>query len=212
MVTAHEIDSRLMLELQEGRDAALSELMSRWQVPLGSFVFRYMQNSADTSEVVQETFVRVYQSRARYRPTARFSTWLFTIAVNLCRNRARWRKRHPTVPLELTTSDQEGVVSEQPRTADENAPAAHLLLEKQERAEAVRAAIGKLPHDLKTALLLFQFDHLSHQEIARVAGCSVKAVETRIYRARQQLKKSLAWLMRDEEAMPDLSRQAIRRD
>lgn len=211
MVAAHEIDSRLMRELQEGHDGALSELMSRWQAPLGSFVFRYMQSSADTSEVVQETFVRVYQSRARYRPTARFSTWLFTIAVNLCRNRARWRKRHPTVPLEFTYSDREGALSELEKRADENAPTAHLLLEKQERAGVVRAAIGELPHDLKTALLLFQFEHLSHQDIARVAGCSVKAVETRIYRARQQLKKKLAWLMRDEEVKTDLSQSAAGR-
>ncbi len=198
MVTGNDNDSRLMRELQEGRDGALSELMARWQGPLSAFVYRYVQNSTDMSEVVQETFVRVYQSRARYRATARFSTWLFTIAVNLCRNRARWRQRHPTIPLDFRDPDWEGGASELERRADESAPAANFSLEEKERAEAVRAAIGRLPHDLKTALLLFQYEHLSHREIAEIAGCSAKAVETRIYRARQILKKELAWLMREK--------------
>jgi RNA polymerase sigma-70 factor, ECF subfamily len=198
-------DTRLMEELRAGNDGALSQLIQRWQKPLSSFVFRYLQNSADTSEVVQETFVRVYQSRQRYRPAARFSTWLFTIAANLCRNRARWRKRHPSIPLEFEDPEREGAKSLLEMAADEGAETPHQSVEEQERAAAVREAVGELPHDLRTALLLFQFEHMSHQEIAAVAGCSPKAVETRLYRARQHLKKRLAWLLRDE------SGQAARR-
>jgi RNA polymerase sigma-70 factor, ECF subfamily len=199
-------DAQLMADLQAGDDGALSELITRWQAPLTAFVYRYLQNHADTRETVQEVFVRVYQSRSRYRPTARFSTWLFTIAANLCRNRARWRRRHPSVPIEVEDRESDGgwVESNLP---DENAVRPQQPIERHERAMAVRAAVEGLPHDLKTALLLFQFEHLSHQEIADVVGCSPKAVETRIYRARQALKKELAWLLRDEEGSPALLRK-----
>lgn len=195
----NEHDCQLMLALQEGDDGALSRLMVRWQQPLTSFVFRYLQNHADVSEVVQETFVRVYQSRHRYKQTGRFSTWLFTIAANLCRNRARWRRRHPTVPLEVPVGKEAGAMEER-ETASEASAAPHLPVEERERAEAVKGAIAELPHELRTALLLFQYEHMSYQEIAAIAGCSPKAVETRLYRARGILKKKLAWLVREEAA------------
>jgi RNA polymerase sigma-70 factor (ECF subfamily) len=193
-------DTLLMVELQAGRDGALSDLIARWQRPLLSFTYRYTQNQADSADVVQETFVRVYQSRDRYRPQGRVSTWLFTIAANLCRNCARWRKRHPTIPLDFAVSDASGVESctERDWLEDERAERPGASLVEQEKVEAVKSAISDLPHDLKTALLLFQYEELSYQEIAEVVGCSVKAVETRLYRARHQLKKRLAGLDREE--------------
>lgn len=198
MPADNESDARLMVELQQGRDGALSDLMARWQEPLLSFTYRYTQNQADSADVVQETFVRIYQSRGRYRPKSRFSTWLFTIAANLCRNRARWRKRHPTVPLEFSAVDGEDGGLEGEWMEDERAELPHQALADREQVKAVKEAIGELPHDLKTALLLFQYENMSYQEIAKIVGCSPKAVETRLYRARQHLKKTLAWLLRDE--------------
>ncbi len=188
-----------MVELQEGRDGALSELIARWEKPLLSFTFRYTRDYADAADVVQETFVRVYQSRLRYRPKARFSTWLFTIAANLCRNRARWRKRHPTVPLDGGPSGSgDGALAGEEWLEDERAESPEQNLIDREKVQAVKSAIGELPHDLRTALLLFQYEDMSYQEIATIAGCSVKAVETRLYRARQHLKKRLDWLLTDE--------------
>lgn len=198
MAERNKSDTDLMVELQEGRDGALSDLINRWQQPLLAFTYRYTQNQADAADVVQETFVRVYQSRARYRPKARFSTWLFTIAANLCRNRARWRKRHPTVPLDFSGSDGGEGGGDAEWLADERAESPDRSLASRETVQAVKAAIGELPHDLKTAMLLFQYEDMSYQEIAEVVGCSPKAVETRLYRARQQLKKQLGWLLRDE--------------
>jgi RNA polymerase sigma-70 factor, ECF subfamily len=201
-------DADLMVELQEGRDGALSDLIARWQQPLLAFTYRYTQNRADSADVVQETFVRVYQSRQRYRPKARFSTWLFTIAANLCRNRARWRKRHPTVPLDFSTPEGGEDWSDGEWMEDERAASPNQTLADRETVKAVKAAVAALPHDLKTALLLFQYDEMSYQEIAEIVGCSPKAVETRLYRARQQLKKDLAWLLRGEAPLPVLRRPA----
>ncbi len=203
MPETNQRDIELMAELCAGRDHALSLLIARWERPLLAFTYRYTQNQTDAVEVTQETFVRVYQHRDRFRRDARFSTWLFTIAANLCRNRARWRKRHPTTPLDAPAIDRDGSESHD-RTdwiADERAQLPSDKLAKEETVRAVRAAIDELPHDLKTALLLFQYEGMSYQEIAAVVGCSTKAVETRLYRARNRLKKTLARHLLDD--LPD---------
>jgi RNA polymerase sigma factor (sigma-70 family) len=100
---AHDLE--LMQRLKTGDDLALNELMSGWQTPLVGFILRYTGNEQDALDLAQETFVRVYESRHRYQPTAKFSTWLLTIAINLCRNLARWRDRHPSVALDATDDD-----------------------------------------------------------------------------------------------------------
>lgn len=181
-------DTDLMLQLQRGDDLALNALMTRWQQPLVNFIYRYIGNETEALDLAQETFMRVFESRHRYKPSAKFSTWLFTIASNLCRNFFRWQKRHPTVPLTAETDDSN--LAER-ATADRAASPAEAV-EQRERAEAVRRHIHALPHDLKSAILLFEYEDLSHQEIAGVLGCSVKAVETRLYRARNILREKLA--------------------
>lgn len=186
-------DKRLMAALAAGDDLALNRLVSRWQMPVRHFVFRYVQNEADADDLVQETFVRVFRHRGRYRPASRFSTWLFTIAVNLCRNHAEKRARRPTVPLDDPHLD--GVSADGDRPATEHAsgePGPAETLAASERARAVRAAIAELPHDLRTAVLLFEYDDLSHAEIAAIAETTPKAVETRLYRARHLLRDKLA--------------------
>jgi RNA polymerase sigma-70 factor, ECF subfamily len=181
-------DVATMLRLQNGDDLALNELMSRWQTPLIAFTLRYTGNSADAVDLAQESFVRVYESRDRYQPTAKFSTWLFAIASNLCRNLARWRERHPTVPLSTPGDDGEPALA-RTLAAHDGTPADNA--ERNDLANAVREHIQNLPHDLKTVILLFQYHELGYEEIAATLGCTPKAVETRLYRARQHLRESL---------------------
>ncbi len=181
-------DTELMLRLQGGDDLALNALMTRWQQPLVNFIYRYIGNETEALDLAQETFVRVFESRHRYKASAKFSTWLFTIASNLCRNFFRWQTRHPTVPLTAETDDSD--LAER-ATADRTVSPAEAA-EQRERAEAVRKHIHALPRGLKSAILLFEYEDLSHQEIAGVLGCSVKAIETRLYRARNILREKLA--------------------
>lgn len=103
-----EADRDAMLRLKDGDDLALNELMTRWQLPLVAFIQRYIGNPTEALDLAQETFVRVYESRRRYKPTAKFSTWLFTIASNLCRNFFRWQGRHPAVSLDAATASDAG--------------------------------------------------------------------------------------------------------
>src|SRR6266566_2037312 len=88
-----------MARLIEGDDSALNQLIARWQKPLHSLILRYVGNYTDSIELAEETFVRVYHHRHRFNFKSEFSTWLLTIAANLCRHHARWRTRHPTISL-----------------------------------------------------------------------------------------------------------------
>lgn len=177
-------DAVLMLRLQLGEDTALSELMLRWQEPLVGFVYRYIGHRSDALDLAQETFVRVFQHRHGYKPSAKFSTWLFTIASNLCRNYLRWQQRHPTVPV--SGGEEHGFDPPSPDASPADTAAGNDL------ASAVKQHVQALPHDLRTAILLFEYENLSHQEIAVALGCSAKAVETRLYRAREILRRSLS--------------------
>jgi RNA polymerase sigma-70 factor (ECF subfamily) len=189
MAEENDPDFACMLRLKEGDDLALNELMERWQKPLHSFILRYVGNHRDSIELAEETFVRVYQHRGRFNFKSKFSTWLLTIAANLCRHHARWRKRHPTISLDDAASIDE-VSEESLFVSAEEIPSA--LASRTELAKLVKEEIEKLPHDLKTAVLLSAYDGLSYAEIGVILGCTPKAVETRLYRVRKLLAKSLA--------------------
>ena len=182
-----ETDEALMARLGAGHDSALNPLIERWEIPLRRFLFRYLQNEAEATDLAQEVFVKVYQNRHRFAAGVQFSPWLFTIAANLARNQARWRRRHPTESF-----GEDGPSSWENETAlrDDLTPADRA--DAGERSRAVRDAIAELPPDLRTAVLLFEYERMPQAEIGKVLACSPKAVETRLYRARQALRKSLA--------------------
>lgn len=176
---APETDEDAMSALQNGDDLALNRLMGRWQLPLRSFLYRSLRDEQDALDLAQETFVRIYQHRARYRPGARFSTWMFQIALNLSRDQLRRRRRRPTTSLE-----------EAPEPVTTRAP--DIAATDAEAAAAVRDAVAALPHELREAVLLSEFQGLSHAEVADAVGATPKAVETRLYRAREKLRTLLA--------------------
>lgn len=175
-----------MRSLRNGEERALNVLMDRWQMPLRRFLYRYLHNMDDACDVAEETFVRVYRHREKFRPGAKFSTWMFSIALNLSRDHARRGRARPLILLE-----EDALIAASARSIDaENAgPDTDLL--RAETAAAVRGAIDSLPEPLKAAVLLCEYEDLSHAEAAAAAGCSTKAIETRLYRARQRLRDAL---------------------
>jgi RNA polymerase sigma-70 factor (ECF subfamily) len=177
-------DTELMQRVQRGDEAALGALMERWELPVKSVIARIVLNASEAEELAQETFVRVWQQREKFRAGAEFRPWVFAIAVNLARNRLRWWRRRPTVELHEWSST-EGEGSEGMREEGPNA------LERAERAAAVREAIAALPTELREAIVLFEYEQMSQAEIAAVVGATVKAVETRIYRAKEKLRAVL---------------------
>ena len=185
-------DAHDMARLAAGHDAALNELMERHGPKLFHYLLRSLQDADEAADLAQESFVRVYQHRARFDPGQGFSTWLYTIASNLVRDRYRWRARHPQVSLdaenELTGNSLGECLPAQGVT-----PSDALLA--GERADAVRRAVAALPEDLRTPLILAAYEDRSQAEIGAILRCTTKAVETRIYRARQQLRTSLGRLL-----------------
>lgn len=186
-------DQVSLLALQQDDPTALNRLIERWQRPLHAFAYRYCQNRADADDLVAQVFVKLYQQRHRLRPDTRLSAWLFTALTNLCHNHHRWQRRHPTVNFASRGDDaspfaggpyQEDLATDQ--------PAPDTVMEQDETLAAVRQAIGRLPHDLRVTLLLHHFDRLSYREIGEITGCSERGIETRLYRARQQLRTLLA--------------------
>lgn len=176
---------------------ALNRLIARWQRPLVSYAYRYVQNSADANDLVAGVFVRLYQQRTRLRPDTNVSAWLFTALTNLCHNHHRWKRRHPTVPLEPPAREDgersRGDFGELPT----DRPGPDTILAQDEASQAVRSAVNDLPHDLKVAVLLHHYENLSYREIAEIIHCSERGVETRLYRARQQLKQMLGSFIRE---------------
>jgi RNA polymerase sigma-70 factor (ECF subfamily) len=178
------LDREGMERLASGEDLALNGIMERWKSRLIAYLYRFTGNEVAALDLAEETFVRVYQGRLKFRSGQLFSTWLFGIAANLARNHLRWHRRHPTLPMEEAGEVSSG---EDPgRSAESN-----------ECEKAVRAAIAGLPADLREALILCEYERLSHTEIALIAGCSPKAVERRISRAREILRKELSRYLRD---------------
>lgn len=192
MTTETEAQDALdMARLAGGGDAALNDLMTRHGERLFHYLIRQVQNEDDAADLTQETFVRVFQNRGKFRPGAKFTTWLYTIATNLARDRFRWQARHPNVSLEGRDDDETGLKNVLPS----GQPTPLEVLEAEERAAAVRRAVAGLPEDLRVPLILSEYEEQSHADIAAVLDCSAKAVEMRIYRARQQLRAALAPLL-----------------
>jgi len=181
-----------MEKLQAGHDAALNDLMERHATPVFHFLCRTVGNEDDANDLAQETFVRVFKARASFRAEQKFSAWLFTIAANLARNHFRWRARHPNVSLDAENPGTEqslgGMLPADGPAPNESALAA-------ERAGAVRLAVGNLPEDLREVIVLCEWEECSVAEAATILKATPKAVESRLYRARQILREHLkSWL------------------
>ena len=185
-------DRANMARLAAGQDAALDDLMARYATPVFHFLFRMLGNEDDANDLAQETFARVFRARESFRPDARFSTWLFTIAANLARNQIRWRTRHPNVSLDATSeATDQPLSSTLPATGASPTEAALAA----ERAAAVRAAVLQLPADLREAIVLCEWEEYSVAEAGVILEATPKAVESRLYRARQILRERLkSWL------------------
>lgn len=172
-------DYQLVERLQRGEDAAFDELLSRYKRPVLNFSYRLLGDASEADDVAQEVFVRVYQRIGDYEPRGKFSTWLFALARNACIDRQRYRKRHPTEPLE--SAPEPAVVSREVQT--------------REIGAHIAAAVAELPEDQRTAIVLAEYQGMSYAEIAAVMRCSEKSVESRLYRAKQTLRARLRFLL-----------------
>ena len=182
-------DAALMLRVKRGDRDAFAALVEKYRQPLFNFIFRTLRDETETEDVAQNVFLQVYKSRDRYQRTAKFSTWLFTIARNLCLNEIRRRTRHPADSLDETHADNEDQPTRQYVDKSIFLPLENVL--HGELAHKVEEALADLPENQRTAILLCRQDELSYEEIAEVLGCSLSATKSLIHRGRETLKDKL---------------------
>ena len=180
-------DGPLVRALQGGDENALTELVHKYEQPLFRFICRYIGDEETARDLLQETFVRLYFHAGKFKPRAKFSTWLHTLAANLCRDYSRskrYRNARATISFEEFGQD-ETLLSDTAARPDD-------ALVSAESLAALQAAISQLPHKLKQPLILFSLENRSQAECAELLGVSIKTVETRVYRARKALQQKLA--------------------
>jgi RNA polymerase sigma-70 factor (ECF subfamily) len=183
-------DIQLMQRVRDGDQNAFKALFDKYKQPVINYCYRYCGHPAVAEELAQETFLRVYKASSRYRPKARFSTWLFKIATNVCLNEIR----RPVYRIRIESMDQASGEDRDPppETAvlpEQSMPDA--LLEAQQDQFLIRQAMGRLPEVQRAALLLRATEGFSYQEIGRQLSRSENHVKTLIYRGRQRLRKFL---------------------
>ena len=178
-------DAALMAKAARGDVAAFEQLVERHQALVIGTVGRMLGNNSDVEDVAQQVFVRVWKSAARYRPTAKFTTWLLTITRNLVLNEARRRKRHPGDLLDVHEGEEAlALVDSAGRIPDEQ------LLESQLQHTIDRAIIA-LPEKQRMAVVLRRYEDKSYEEIGQVLGLSIAAVKSLLFRARTELRAAL---------------------
>jgi RNA polymerase sigma-70 factor, ECF subfamily len=175
-----DADKDLVLQSQNGSVAAFETLIRNHQTMIHALTFRMTGSSADAEDLAQETFIRAYEQINRFNGGAKFSTWLYSIAVHACLN---WR-RDEARRFQAHTNCAGEIFARY--LAGENSPA------KNGACEQVQSALLKLPAKQRAAIVLTIYDGMNHAEAAQVLGCSETTVSWRVFAARRKLKSWLA--------------------
>ena len=182
-------DANLMLRVKQGDMTAFEELVNKHRQGVLNLLFRTLPDATEAEDLAQQVFVQVFKSAHRYRASAKFRTWLYTIARNLCLNEIRRRSRHPAESLDLRHPEHEDQPLRQFEDTKNFSPPEQVI--EGELVEKIAEAVGDLPENQRTAIMLFREEELAYEEIAEVLGCSLSATKSLIHRARETLKQRL---------------------
>ena len=195
-------DEDLIVQVQNGQRKAFDELVARYKGRLFSFILRMVKDPVLAEELTQETLIRVYVHAAKYREIAKFSTWVFTIATNLVRNKMRQRSRRPyLVSLNPAPEEDEMPVDPADTAADPSDG-----VQREELADLMAEATSRIPEKYRIPFLLREVDQLSYEEIQQVTGLKLGTVRSRINRARNRFRQAIKPLLRNEELLAELER------
>jgi RNA polymerase sigma-70 factor (ECF subfamily) len=189
MSTSPDPDAALMLRVKQGDRDAFENLVEKYKQPVMNLVYRTLPDATEAEDLAQHVFLQVFKSAHRYEVSAKFTTWLFTIARNLCLNEIRRRSRHPADSLDETFADGDDQPIRQPEDVKTFSPPETLL--QGELEEKIDQALAALPEKQRTAILMCRGDEFSYEDIAKVLECSVSATKSLIHRGRETLKQKL---------------------
>lgn len=184
--SANDESAAIMLRVKEGDREAFRELVVRHQHAVVGTVAKMLGGASDAEDIAQMVFLRVWKSSARYKPTAKFTTWLMTITRNLVFNEMRRLKRARAISM---NEEPEDGAAREYADAESSDPSDDLL--QAEKQAAIDAAIKALPENARIAIILRRYENMPYEEIAKVLKTSVPAVKSLLFRARGELKQKL---------------------
>lgn len=178
-------DLELVAKSRTGDLNAFEELVHRYENKIFNFIYRFIGNWADASDLSQETFIRVYKSLSGFRQNSSFAAWLYRIAANICRDELRKKRRQSKISLDEIAASSEISFTEKGLDCPEKS------LEQRERQEMIQKCLNNLPHDYRLVLVMREMQNLSYNEIAEALDCSIGTVKSRLSRARLSFKQKI---------------------
>src|SRR5580658_6892299 len=189
MTPAIDLDTELMLQVQREDAQSFGVLLNRNRNVVIQYLARMVQNQAIAEELAQDVFIRVYRSRQKYEPTARFSTWLYRITTNVALNYFRDEKRtQHNISLDMQDSEQVR------REAKDHSPLVEQRLLNEVVAEQIRRAVRSLPAKQRAAVIMHKYQEMDYAQISDVLGCTPSAVKALMFRAYETLRARLGYL------------------
>jgi RNA polymerase sigma-70 factor (ECF subfamily) len=178
----------LMARIAEGDEEAFEILVTRHQTQVLNLIYPFLGDRTQAKDLAQEVFLRVWQAAKTYEAKAKFTTWIYRIATNLCFNELKAARRRRWFLFHRSEESDENAVED---TYSDGSPTAEDILLAKERSRQISEALQSLPDNQRMALVLKRYDGLSYQEIAEIIGCSVSAVESLLVRAKRTLQEKL---------------------
>ena len=178
----------LMARVAKGDYGAFEPLVNRHQTSILNLIYRFVGDRTQAKDLAQEVFLRVWKGAKTYKPEAKFTTWIYRIATNLCLNELKSAHRWRWFPFHRSDEDKGSSIEE---ALSDGSPSAEDLLLAREQNRRITDALRNLPANQRMALVLKRYDDLSYQEIAQILGCSVSAVESLLVRAKKTLQERL---------------------
>lgn len=178
-------DEELVTRSVGGDKESFNQLVVRWERPIYSLAYRVLGREEDARDVCQETFLRAFRALPGFKGQAKFSSWLYRIALNLCRDWIRRQRRAPVVQMPEDADAIEMVGERGPAESIES------LVARRELSAVVEVAMAKLPEDQRTAIILKEYHGMTFQEIADLQGCPLSTVKTRLYQGLSVLRRHL---------------------
>ena len=178
-------DEELVAKSIRGDADSFNELVLRWERPIYALAYRTIGREEDARDVCQETFLRAFRALPGFRGQAKFSSWLYRIALNLCRDWVRRERRAPVVQPPEDVDLMELAAAAEPSESIEN------LVARKDLSRLVEQAMALLPEEQRTAIVLKEYHGLTFQEIADLQGCPLSTVKTRLYQGLTVLRRHL---------------------
>jgi len=188
---SRETANDLARRLQEGNESAFDEIFDLYQRKIYNLCFRMVQNREEASDLTQEVFVKVHRSISQFRGDSHFYTWLYTVAMNTCRNRLEKLKKLRSRERPMVTDENDNSLEDKLAFEKGQAPSPTARMEQAELRKLIEQAIATLPENFRSVILLKEIEHMSYEDIAKIMDCNLGTVKSRLNRARLQLREKL---------------------